>query len=205
MVVGSSSVSYYSSLLTSVESKAFSNIVPEGKSTWKNLTFPDAASTYNFYRSYATQVGFVFRKHWRSSKVPAKTKIDIPFYLHDSCNKRGFKKGSALDPSNDFDVDSIEGFEAKIFRKKAEVRIGCYADIRFQLSDDRSYRITSWNDENFHPLHLKEHSHLLHPKINHIQAVVVVVNAEAGIRNRSSFELFSRIGGIEKVGLGPLI
>ncbi|GAA0174149.1 hypothetical protein LIER_41671 [Lithospermum erythrorhizon] len=119
MVEGSSSVGYYSSLLTSIEFKALSNIVPQDKSTWENLTFPDDASTYNFYKSYATQADF--------------------------------------------------------------------------------------NVEHCHLLHPKEHSHLLHPNINPIQAVVVVVNVEAGIPNRSSFELFSRMtGGVEKVGFRPI-
>ncbi|GAA0139265.1 hypothetical protein LIER_00847 [Lithospermum erythrorhizon] len=179
MVEGSSSVGYYSSLLILVDSKAFSNIVPEDKSTWENLTFPDAASTYDFYKRYATQAGFVVRKHWHSCKDSTKKKIDIPFYLHYSCNKRGFKKGSALDPSNDFEVDSVE--------------------------DDRSYKIISWNAEYCYPLHPKEQSHLLHPKINPIQVVVVLVNVEAGILNRSLFELFSRMaGGVEKVGFRPI-
>ncbi|GAA0169052.1 hypothetical protein LIER_23615 [Lithospermum erythrorhizon] len=48
-------------------------------------------------------------------------------------------------------------------------------------------------------------SHLLHPKINSIQAVVVVVNAEGGIPNRFSFQLFSRMaGGVKKVGFRPI-
>ncbi|GAA0141474.1 hypothetical protein LIER_35401 [Lithospermum erythrorhizon] len=144
MVERSSSNGYYSSLLSSIESKAFNNIGLEDKSTWKNLTFPDATSTYNFYKSYATQAGFVVRKHWRSCKDSSKKKIDIPFYFHYSCSKRGFTKGSASNPSNDFEVDYVE-------------------------------------------------------------VVVVVVNVEAGIPNRPSFELFSRMANsVEKVGFRPI-
>ncbi|GAA0140732.1 hypothetical protein LIER_02029 [Lithospermum erythrorhizon] len=185
---GSSTHGYFSSLLTSVQSNSNIGIVPEDRSSWENLSFPFIDSTYDFYRNYATQVGFIVRKHWRSKC--------------ESCDKRGFKDDSSLDPENDFSVDSIESVDLEKMREN-EICTACLAYIRIKLFDDGCYRITSWNIKHNHPVHPKEHTHLLDTKINPVQTVVVVVNSEVGISIRSSYELFSRIGN-EKVGFRPI-
>ncbi|CAN0918661.1 Protein FAR1-RELATED SEQUENCE 5, partial [Linum grandiflorum] len=184
-------------------------IGPANVEEWKKMWFTTVSEARLFYDDYAHREGFSTRLRYSNMSRRKNNPINKYMWVVFVCNREGFRRNGPEKPK------SPDGKAAKNPNKnpkprtkpqlkKPETRIGCTAKFRIQLNGvANQYYITHWEGTHNHVLNPKEDAHLLisNRKVTPATAMMMEMNAAAGISLRSSFEIIcATTGGVENVG-----
>lgn len=162
-----------------------------GDTEFEGLEFGNLNEAWKYYKAHAHSAGFSARKRWARKYDSANRKSEIVHYVQFVCNKEGEKKEPT--PGH----DNRKG-------KRAAVRTGCEAAFRLKLNKKKTaYILTYWNKEHNHELHPPEFVHMIRSNrsVNEVQGLVAKMNADCGIKLRSSYEVMALAsGGKESLG-----
>jgi len=176
---------------------------PRNKESWKSIVFQSIKEIEDFYGNYAYNIGFSIKSMLKSKNNSQNKKSDKVHYLHNVCNKQGFKKGSLLNPNNRPTSDSPVVIEFVKVKEKPEERVGCKAGIFLKLDEVLNvYKIYRWDVAHYHPLHKPEHLCYLRSfrEVNEVQGQFALINSKVGMSMRTSYEVMGQgVGGAENL------
>ena len=149
---------------------------------WKpriGLEFESVEVAWEFWVEYGRKAGFGVRKQY-VNKRKEDGAITSCRYV---CCKEGHRKADKRD--------------VLVNKHKAETRTECYARIALSLAKNGKFVIHEFIEEHNHPLQLPETTHMLtsHRKITEVQANEIDLMEDAGLRQKSSFQLMSTHAG----------
>lgn len=139
----------------------------------------------DFWNDYGGKIGFNIRTEYLN-----KSKDGMVLSGRFVCSKEGFRKPDKRD--------------CLTTNHRLETRTGCPVKMGIKyIKDIGKYQIHDLFDEHNHQLHLPKTTHMLasQRKLSEIQAHEIDLADDAGIKQRSLFELMSRqVGGRENLG-----
>lgn len=155
------------------------------------LEFATVDEARKYYKDYAHSMGFGIKTRWQRYYDTKNQKTNLVHYAQFVCNKEGLK---AQPPPEEDNRKATRGVQ----------RTDCKALFRVKLNSTKTaYRVTEWMKEHNHELHPQEFAHMIRSNrcVNEVQGLVAAMNANAGIKLRSSYEVMALAsGGNESLG-----
>ncbi|XP_062101001.1 protein FAR1-RELATED SEQUENCE 5-like [Humulus lupulus] len=148
------------------------------------MEFETEEEAYNFYNTYAYNVGFSIRRSKGHKDKDGKMKDRI-----FCCSCQGFRGTDKRD--------------VNVKRHLAETRFGCLAQIKINSRQTGKYKVVEFIEEHSHVTSspTKSHLHRSQRKLTAAQAVEIELAEDSGIAPKASLELMvRRAGGRDNLG-----